>query len=351
MKIEDILITRNEKLFFSDPYLIAEAGVNHEGDMDIAKRLIDEAAESGANSIKFQTYKASTLASVNSPSYWDTSQEKTESQYELFKKYDKFWKNEYEDLKRYCEQAEIEFLSTPFDVESANFLNELMPAFKISSSDLNNHPFIEHICSFGKPILLSTGASYTWEIQESLEIILKYKLPVCLMHCVLNYPTQNENANLGFIVDLKTKFPEATIGYSDHTIPNDLEILKVAALLGAQIIEKHFTHDKTLKGNDHYHAMDKYDISNYKNIMSETRKIIGSYKNTILESEIVSRDNARRSLVASKKIQKGQIISKDMLSAKRPGTGLPPKYLDSIVGMTARLDIEQDEIINWNHIE
>ena len=150
------------------PYIIAEAGVNHEGDMELAKRLIDEAKEGGADAIKFQTYKAETIASRDSPSYWDLTKEPTDSQFKLFKKYDKFWKKEYETLKLHCDQVGIEFLSTPFDVESARFLNDLMKVFKISSSDLNNKPFIEFLCGFGKPILLSTGAAYLWEIEQAV---------------------------------------------------------------------------------------------------------------------------------------------------------------------------------------
>ena len=169
MKILDLFNdTKLQNHEISMPYIIAEAGVNHEGSMDIAKLLIDQAAEGGAHAIKFQTYKANTIASKDSPAYWDLSKESTDSQYKLFKKYDKFWKSEFEDLKNYCDVAGIEFLSTPFDIESANFLNEMMDVFKISSSDITNKPFIEHLCNFGKPIILSTGASYLYEVQLSL---------------------------------------------------------------------------------------------------------------------------------------------------------------------------------------
>jgi sialic acid synthase SpsE len=163
MKLKEYLLSYDANEL-RDPYIIAEAGVNHEGSMDLAKRLIDEAAEGGAQAIKFQTYKAETIASKDSPYYWDINKEPTRSQFELFKKYDKFWKGEYEVLKKHCDTAGIEFMSTPFDVESANFLNDLMPVFKISSSDITNLPFIEHQCKFGKPIILSTGASYLWEV-------------------------------------------------------------------------------------------------------------------------------------------------------------------------------------------
>lgn len=201
------------------PYIIAEAGVNHEGNIDIAKRLIDEAYEGGANAIKFQTYKAEAIASKNSPAYWDLKKESTQSQFELFQKYDKFWKSEYEELKKHCDKVGIEFLSTSFDVESARFLNDLMDVFKISSSDITNKPFIEYICHFDKPIILSTGASYLHEIQEAVSWIEVYGNPLALLHCVLNYPTLDENANLGMIFDLRQRFPNKIIGYSDHTLP------------------------------------------------------------------------------------------------------------------------------------
>jgi sialic acid synthase SpsE len=192
---EFILSYNPEKL--RKPFVIAEAGVNHEGSMDLAKRLIDEAAEGGAQAIKFQTYKAHTIASKDSPYYWDITKEPTRSQFELFQKYDKFWKKEYEELKNHCDRAGIEFLSTPFDVESATFLNDMMDVYKISSSDITNLPFIEYMCGFGKPIVLSTGASHKWEVMEAVETIEKYGNPLCLMHCVLNYPTDDINANLG----------------------------------------------------------------------------------------------------------------------------------------------------------
>ena len=159
MKIKELL-ENNDINNVNSPYVVAEAGVNHEGSMDLAKRLIDEASEGGAQAIKFQTYKADTIASKDSPYYWDLAKEPTRSQHELFQKYDKFWKKEFEQLAKHCETANIEFMSTPFDVESAKFLNDLMTVFKISSSDITNLPFIEFMCDFGKPIILSTGASY-----------------------------------------------------------------------------------------------------------------------------------------------------------------------------------------------
>ena len=349
MKLLDLyktLDTPNDQVRL--PYIIAEAGVNHEGDMDIAKCLIDEAADGGAHAIKFQAYKADTIASKNSPSYWDRTKEETDSQYKLFKKYDKFWKSEYEELKLYCDQAEIEFLSTAFDVESAKFLNEMMDVFKISSSDITNKPFIEYICDFKKPILLSTGASYLHEIQESVQWIDNKNIPVALMHCILNYPTADDNAHLGMIKDLQKKFPDKVIGYSDHTLPNDMKVLEMATLLGAAIIEKHFTHNKTLTGNDHYHSMDKRDLMNFNRNITKALSILGEQKKYPLQTETLARENARRSLVAISKIKKNTIIAKEHLTWKRPADGISPREIESVVGRKAIVDIAEDAIIQWN---
>lgn len=330
------------------PYIIAEAGVNHEGSMDLAKRLIDEAQEGGAHAIKFQTYKAETIASKDSPYYWDISKEPTRSQFELFKKYDKFWKKEYEELKKYCDKAGIEFMSTPFDAESAKFLNDLMPVFKISSSDITNFPFIELQCSFNKPIILSTGASHLWEVQEAVDIIEKHGNKLCLMHCVLNYPTPNKNANLGMIWDLRNKFPQHVPGYSDHTLPQGMEVVKDAVLLGAAVIEKHFTHDKKLPGNDHYHAMDKEDLKEFWKKWSFTEELLGSFKMISLPDEEPARKNARRSLVAAHDIPAGKIIAESDLTWKRPAHGISPKFIKDVIGKTSAIAIKEDDVLKWN---
>lgn len=329
------------------PYIIAEAGVNHEGDMDIARRLIDEAAEGGAHAIKFQTYKASTIACKDSPAYWDTTKEPTDSQFKLFQKYDKFWKGEYEQLKCYCDEVGIEFMSTPFDVESANFLNDMMDVFKISSSDITNKPFIEYLCDFGKPIILSTGASYLHEVQEAVEWIEAKQVPVSLLHCILNYPTDDQNAHLGMIKDLQRKFPDKTIGYSDHTQPNDMKVLEMATLLGAAILEKHFTHDKTLPGNDHYHAMDKEDLKVFHNNLDRMFTILGNQQKYPLKTETPARNNARRSLVAAKDIPEGTIISREHLTWKRPAHGISPRQIEEVLGKQAVRAIEEDEVLQW----
>lgn len=331
------------------PFLIAEAGVNHEGSMDLAKRLIDEAAEGGADAIKFQTYRADTIASKHSPAYWDLSKEPTQSQHELFSKYDRFWKSEFEELRRHCDAAGIEFLSTPFDVESATFLADLMDVFKVASADLTNLPFVEHLCSFGKPILLSTGASHLWEITETAGITNARGNPLGLMHCVLNYPTNRHDANLGMILDLRRRFPEALPGYSDHTVPDaEFAVLTTAVLLGAKVLEKHFTHDKSLPGNDHYHAMDMADLVAFRARLEDVLAIVGAQAKAPLASEEPARRNARRSLVAARPIPAGTTVAAADLTWKRPGHGVSPRHYTEILGRKARVAIAADDIIQWS---
>lgn len=350
MNILDIFKNYNPDIV-SRPFVIAEAGVNHEGEMDLAKRLIDEAAEGGAHAIKFQTYRAEKLASADSPSYWDLEKEPTKNQVELFKRYDKFWKKEFEQLKTECDKTGIEFLSTPFDTEAADFLNDLMPVYKISSSDITNLPFIKYICKFGKPVIMSTGASTVWEIHQAVELIEDFGNPLSLLHCVLNYPTLDENANLGMILDQKIKFPKAIPGYSDHTLPGTMEVLKIASLLGAVILEKHFTFDKSLPGNDHYHAMDKEDLKYFLKDMERVFMLIGDFKKRPLKTEEDSIKNARRSLVAAKKIKKGDEIKFSDLTWKRPASGISPKYIDDVIGKKTVAEINEDEVLKWNMIE
>lgn len=351
MNITDIFTAPARETHIPMPYVIAEAGVNHEGSMDIARRLIDEAAEGGADAIKFQTYKAATLASKDSPAYWDTSKEPTKSQYELFRRHDSFWKNEFEALRKHCDTAGIAFLSTPFDVESAYFLNDLMDVFKISSSDITNKPFIRILCDFKKPILLSTGAAHLHEIAEAVEWIEEKGNPLALLHCVLNYPTADENAALGMIPALRRHFPRHVIGYSDHTLPQDMHILETATLLGARVLEKHFSHDKTLPGNDHYHAMDKEDLKRFYARLRRTLASVGALDVRALPEEEPARRHARRSLVTARVMPAGQALTPADLTWKRPAHGISPRNYDEVLGLRARRDLPEDTVLHWTDLD
>jgi len=338
----------------SKPYIIAEIGVNHEGSLEKAKELIDLAKEGGADAAKFQTYKAEKLASKNSPAYWDTQKEKTKSQFELFKKYDTFEKSDYIELYNYSIDKNIDFLSTPFDLDSIDFLDKLVPFFKVASADINNLPFLRKIASKSKPVLLSTGAANIAEIDYAIKTL---KHNVCnnigIMHCILNYPTKDENACLEMIKHLKKNYPDYLIGYSDHTLPDKNMLSLITAFLnGAVVIEKHFTFDKSLPGNDHYHAMDKNDLKNFLSLTSKLKKLLG--QKTIkdyIPTEEISRKNARRSIVAAKYIGQGHIIQEADIICKRPGTGISPIHWDEVIGMKTKKNIEDDQLLSWDDLE
>lgn len=355
--METILTRLKENKFI----LIAEVGVNYYdiatergiSNMEAAKLMIKEAKEAGIHAVKFQTYKAETIAAADSPYYWDITEEPTRSQRELFKKFDSFGYNEYKELKEYCDEVGIEFLSTAFDFESADYLDELMNVYKISSSDLSNLPFIEHQAKKGKPILLSVGASNEDEIEAAINTIRKVNNePIILLHCVLEYPTPLEHANLNKIVSLKNKFKDLYIGYSDHTKPtNNYDVVKTAYNLGAQVIEKHYTLNKTLKGNDHYHAMDPSDAKNILKQIETIDKMRGSYEIVCLDTELKARQNARRSIVSAKDIKKGKVITAEDLTFKRPGTGISPQKTDLVIGKIAKVDIKEDTILQLTMLE
>ncbi len=340
--------------------LIAEIGVNYYdiakkeniSNMEAAKKMIQEAKNIGIDAVKFQTYKAETIAVKESPSYWDTAEEKETSQYALFKKFDSFGYKEYLRLSNYCKEIGIDFLSTAFDNESADYLDEMMDIYKISSSDLSNIPFIEYQAKKKKPIIISAGASNEEEIDRALQSIRKYNSEmVVLMHCVLEYPTPYAHANLNKIISLKQKYKDVIIGYSDHTKPDlSYDVIKTAYNLGATVIEKHFTLDKTLKGNDHYHAMDVKDAEKIIESIRFVDTIRGEYAIKCLDSEKIARQNARRSLVAVCDIKKGERINREMLTHKRPGIGISPAEIDNVIGKVCNKDIQEDTILQYSFL-
>jgi len=343
----------NQKLgHYLKPYIIAEIGVNHEGSMDLAKQLIREAKEGGADAAKFQSYKAEKIASKNSPAYWDTTKESTTSQFELFKKYDSFQPSDYVELAKYCKELDIDFLSTPFDLEAVDFLKDLMSFFKIASADITNVPLIRKVAQTGKPIVMSTGAATIPEIEFAVQTAQHAgATDISLLHCVLNYPTALEDSHLGAIQTLSRIFPDLVIGYSDHTVPTEnMDVLVTATLLGATILEKHFTHDKKLPGNDHYHAMDENDLRILKKNLKNVRISFGSFSKN-LKGEESARLHARRSLVASKGLKKGDVLTECCLVAKRPGNGISPMFWDQVMGQELIKDVLEDVAIQWSDMK
>ncbi len=336
----------------SKPYIIAEIGVNHNCSLKLARKMIIEAKRAGASAVKLQAYKAERIASKNSPSYWDLKKEKTKNQFNLFKKFDHFGKDEFKIIQKICKKNSIDFLCTPFDLEFVDILNPLVPAFKVSSSDLNNKPLIEKICRTKKPIILSTGASSLKEIKETISWIKPSRNLIIILHCTLNYPTRNLNANLGVIKTFNEKFPKNIIGYSDHTLPDkEMKNLTTAWLMGAKVIEKHFTDNKRKKGNDHYHSMDKKDLLKFNKNISEIITLYGDENKRILKSEKISRTNARRAIYTKKNLSAGQKIKKYDIICKRPcKNGIPPKYFNFLIGKKIKRNLSSDSIITWKDL-
>ena len=342
------------------PYLIAEMGVNFYDTakvlgitpLEAAKMYIDEAAKAGIDCAKFQSYKASTIVSKNSPAYWDTKKEPTKTQYELFLRYESFGEKEYQELCDYTHSKGMDFTSTPFDYTSVDYLSCMVDFYKISSSDLSNLPFVRYIGAKGKPVVLSVGAAYLSEIDEGVRALKEVGCKdITILHCVLSYPTEPNNANLRLIKTLKRCFPNERVGYSDHVVPDDtMMTLASAYLLGAEVIEKHFTLDKALPGNDHYHSGNPEDFKKALSNFRWINKTLGSFEKTVLDCEQIPRREARRSLVLTRNMKKGEIICKEDLIPKRPGTGISPVYADIVIGRKVSMDLAEDTILTWEMV-
>lgn len=333
----------------SPPLVVAEAGVNHGGDLDTALRMVESAAGAGAGAIKFQTYKADRLATRTSTAYWDRAQESTESQFELFSRYDRFGEPEYRRIAAACADAQIAFATSAFDVDAVDWLAELVAAFKVASGDITNTPLLARVARTGKPVLLSTGASTLGEIEEALDVLDRNGAPeVAVLQCTLAYPTPTEHAAVGALRQLAAAFPERVLGYSDHTVPPDsFAVISAAYALGARVIETHFTLDRTLPGNDHYHSLDPDDLARLVGELERCRALLGAPVKRVLDVELPARTGARRSAVARVDIPKGTPLTSDLLDAKRPGGGVPPAFLADSDGWRAAVDIAADTTLEW----
>jgi len=342
----------NKRIGKNEPtFIIAEAACNHMCDMDLAYKMIDKAAESGADAIKFQTYKAEKLVTKDAVAFW--GDEKI-SQIEYYKRLDRFGKNEYEKLFQYADKKRIIAFSSPFDSESSEMLNNIgMQIFKIASCDICNLSHLKQIARYKKPIILSTGASTIEEIKKAVVSIFEegnYQL--ILLACTLSYPTQNIDANLKRIQTLKDMFPEVTIGLSDHTQPDqNIVIPSVAVSLGARVIEKHYTLDRTMSGSGHFFAVNPEDLKNMIYNIRIAESVMGDGSLGIADSEKKAWYSARRSIVAEIPIKSGTIISEDMLGLKRPADGLSGDMIDKVVGKRLKKNVIADEKIHLDMLE
>ena len=335
------------------PYVIAEIGVNHEGSLATAKQLIELAHQGGAHAAKFQSYKANTLASKQSPAYWDTTKEATLSQHELFQKYDNFGAAEYIELAAHAKKVGIDFISTPFDDEAVDYLAPLVSFYKIASADITNIPLLRRVARTGKPVVLSTGASTLDEVDGALKTLgTAGATDIALLHCILNYPCEDINAHVRMIGGLQDRYPNHIIGYSDHTVPDaEMTAMSIAYAMGAVVLEKHFTHDKTLPGNDHYHAMDVNDLSRFMKRLNTIADMLGEQRDKHpISTEDIARLNARRSIVIAKNLPAGHVVTEADITYKRPGTGVSPLHWDEVIGMRTKKALNEDDVLTWDDL-
>ncbi len=331
IKVGDKKIGSGEQTF-----IIAEAGLNHDGDFAQAKKLVEEAAKTGADAVKFQIFKTEEFISGDAE-YFD-----------LFKSLE-FNMDEWTELANLADKLGIIFSASVFDAESADFLADAgSPVYKIASGDLNYYPLLSHISKKNVPVILSTGMATLAEIEESLNNIYSTgNKQVALMHCVSSYPTEYGNVNLNLINNLKKLF-NIPVGFSDHTIGNFIPSLAVAK--GADLIEKHFTVDKDLPGPDHKLSLDPIEFKEMVENIRITESAMGDGVKVVTDEEKQIKKVGRRSITAVDNISQGEAISMDKIKILRPGNGIEPKYIDSIIGKTVKEDIKKNQTINWDMI-
>lgn len=347
VKIGDRLVGDGEKCL-----IIAEAGSNHDRKFEQALKLIDIAVEAKADAVKFQTYSAEKLYSKKTPtmSYLkkDNLTKKRESVYDLIKRIEipREW---HKDLFDYCEEKGVIFLSTPFDLKAVDELDEVgIKAYKISSFEITHLPLLEYVAKMGKPIILSTGMADLSDIETALEVFYKNNNDnIILLHCAINYPPKYEDLNLRAMETMRQAF-QLPVGFSDHTLGITSDIAAVA--LGACVIEKHYTLDRGLPGPDHPFALEPDELKSMVKAIRDTESALGSSIKKHTEAEEEMYKLGRRGLVAACNIPKGTVIIREMLEVKRPGYGIHPKMIDIVVGRTAKINIEEDDILTWEMI-
>jgi N,N'-diacetyllegionaminate synthase len=324
--------------------IIAEAGVNHNGSLEIAKKLIDTAKECGADIVKFQTAKLSSLVSKSAPmaEYQKENIGKEESQKEMLSKlllpFD-----DYKILADYCKTMGIKFLSTPFDAESIEFLDPLLDIWKIPSGEITNYPYLVKIAKTGKDIILSTGMCTMQEVEAAIKVLKENGAgKITILHCTTNYPTPMEDVNLKAMLSLKESFG-CDVGYSDHT--RGIEVPIAAAALGATVLEKHFTLDRNMEGPDHKASLEPEELKEMVQAVRNIEKALGTGIKEPTEAELKNRLVARKSIVAAKDIKMGELFTEDNITTKRPGSGISPMRWKDVIGTKAVRDFEEDELI------
>lgn len=338
-------------IYTSKVFIIAEAGVNHNGSLDLAYQLIDVAKDAGADAVKFQTFKAENVVSklADKAEYQKKTTSSDKSQLEMIKKLEISF-NDFIKLKKYCDKKGIMFLSTPFDHPSIDFLYNLIDIYKIPSGEIINYPYLKHIAAKNKPLIMSTGMASLGEVEEAINTIrsVNSEAKISLLHCTTSYPTSYEEVNLKAMQTLAAAF-KLPVGYSDHTL--GIEVPVAAVAMGAKIIEKHFTLDKKLPGPDHKASLEPYELKEMVKAIRNIEVALGDGIKKPNKSEIKIMKVARRSLIATKDIRVGEIMKESDIAIKRPGTGIPPIFKEIVIGMKLINDIRQDEPFRWENFK
>ena len=332
-------------------FVIAEAGVNHNGDLGLARQLIDVAISAGADAVKFQTFKAEAIAANDAPKadYQLATTTPGQSQLEMLRKLE-LSRNAHFTLKAYCDEQGITFLSTPFDQPSVDLLESLIvPAYKVSSGDLTNLPLIEHVSRKGKPVIISTGMSTLKEVEAAVKTAQNAGCnELILLHCVSNYPAKPDEVNLRAMRTMEEEFA-VPVGFSDHT--EGIAISLAAVALGAVLIEKHFTLDRNLPGPDHQASLEPMELATLVKDIRSVEHSLGDGNKKPTPAELETARVARRSIMAGASIKAGTVLKRDLLVFKRPGTGLPPSLVDSIIGRRTRIDIPAGMMIKLEMLD
>lgn len=332
-------------------FIIAEAGVNHNGNIALAKKLIDAAVEAGADAVKFQTFKTENVVTLTAEKaeYQKDTTGMGESQYEMIKKLE-LSEDDFRDLSEYAKKAGIIFLSTPFDEESVDLLDQIgVPAFKVPSGEITNFPLLKKVAQKSRPVILSTGMATLGEVEEALNYLAMHGAKeIILLHCTTSYPAPVESVNLRAMETLRCAF-QVPVGYSDHT--EGITIPIAAASMDACVIEKHFTLDRTLPGPDHRASLEPQELAAMVKGVRDVERARGNGIKAPNEVEEAIKMVARKSIVARRDINVGDVLTGEDLAIKRPGTGIEPKYFDSILQKKARVLIQKDQIIQWDMIE
>jgi len=332
-------------------YLIAEIGVNHGGDLSLAKHMVDEAKESGADAVKFQTFTADKLVTNHTPKveYQKQTTPAEVTHYNMIKSLE-LSRDDHFTLKEYCENLNIDFISTPYDVESAQFLNEIgIKLFKIASADIVDNLLNEYVASTKIPVMLSTGMATLGEIEQAVNLYKKVGSDdLVLLHCVSNYPCLHKSLNMKVLNTYKSAF-NVEIGFSDHSIGSVASVLSVA--LGAKVIEKHFTTDKSLQGPDHRASITSNEFREFVNNIRIAEESLGTSIKVCQDEERQMAQVSRKSLVFSRSVKSGDIIKKDYIISKRPGTGISPIHFNKLIGKKMKNNLQKNDLIKWSDIE